>query len=228
MVYKKTNKTEERKDERRELIFKTAAKVFAEYGYQKTTVKHIADKVNISVGTFYLYFKSKEDIFEKLYAKIANIIEEINNYAIYEKEATVVEKFSRALASSAWVFKKYKELSKILMIEAVGLNPKFEQKYAEVMLKSSLNMVRTLEILKENGLITVPDVKIAAIAYEGAFNGIITYWLRTDDESDLYDYIFPTVVHELQALKIDFSNEDIKKYIEEIIKELDENEEKFI
>jgi len=88
-------------------------------------------------------------------------------------------------------------------------------------------MAKTLENLKQLDLISVPNVKIAAIAYEGAFNGIITYWLRANDESDLYEYIFPTVVCELQALKIDLGHEDIKKYIQEIIKELDDNEEKF-
>ena len=227
MVYKKSNKSEERKDEKRQLIFKSAAKVFAENGFHEASVKNIAEEAKISVGTFYLYFKNKEEIFEKLYDEMAKIIESVNYYALYKKGASVVEKFSRAITSSVWAYKKYNELAKILLIDAVGLNPTFEIKYAQIMSNACSNMAKTLENLKQLGLISVPNVKIAAIAYEGAFNGIITYWLRANDESDLYEYIFPTVVCELQALKIDLGHEDIKKYIQEIIKELDDNEEKF-
>lgn len=43
MVYRKSDKTEIRKDEKRKLIFETAAKVFAEKGYHQTSVKDIGD-----------------------------------------------------------------------------------------------------------------------------------------------------------------------------------------
>jgi len=133
MVYKKSNKSEERKDEKRQLIFKSAAKVFAENGFHEASVKNIAEEAKISVGTFYLYFKNKEEIFEKLYDEMAKIIESVNYYALYKKGASVVEKFSRAITSSVWAYKKYNELAKILLIDAVGLNPTFERKYAQIM-----------------------------------------------------------------------------------------------
>lgn len=222
MVYRKSHRTEERKDEKRKLIFETAAMVFAERGYHQTSVKDITDRAEISVGTFYLYFKNKEDIFEALYDETYQIMSSINNYAVYGKEAGVAERFSRALASSVWVYQKYKELAKILLIEAVGLNPRFEMKYSEIMLKTCENMEGILEDLKARGLVDIPDAKIAAIAYEGSSNHIVTYWLRNDPQTDLISYIYPLVVYLLQALKIEFRHEDIKQYIDGILRELED------
>lgn len=221
MVYKRSDKTEIRKDEKRKLIFETAAKVFAEKGYHQTSVKDITDTAQISVGTFYLYFKNKEDLFEKLYDEMEQIINKIKAYAFEKKAKTPSEKFANVEAASIWTYQKYRELSKILLIEAVGLNPSFEKKYADIMVKSCDSMEAILKHMKDIEIVDVPDTKVAAIAHEGAFNHAITYWLRIDDKSDLKLYTYPLTVLFLQALKIRFCPDDIERTISEIFLELD-------
>ncbi|WP_128894409.1 TetR/AcrR family transcriptional regulator [Longirhabdus pacifica] len=58
--------SEAHKEQRRADILQAAEKVFAEHGYEKTTMKHIMDEANVSRGGLYLYFSSKEDVFETL------------------------------------------------------------------------------------------------------------------------------------------------------------------
>lgn len=53
-------------DERQEQILDAAAKVIIRLGYDKTTMKDIADEASVSRGTIYLYFKGKEELFEAL------------------------------------------------------------------------------------------------------------------------------------------------------------------
>lgn len=224
MVYKKSDKTEIRKDEKRRLIFETAAKVFAEKGYHQTSVKDITDIAQISVGTFYLYFKNKEDLFEKLYDEMEQIVKKIEDYAHKKQSKIPSERFASVVAASIWAYKKYRELTKILLIEAVGLNERFEEKYADIMSRSCDNMEAILERFKEIGVIDVPDTKVAAIAYEGAFNHVITYWLRNCDKVDLEAYAYPLVVFSLQALKMSFCKEEIEKSIKEMFQELDDEE----
>lgn len=228
MVYRKSDKTELRKDEKRKLIFETAAKVFAEKGYHQTSVKDIADEANISVGTFYLYFKNKEDLFEKLYDEMEQIINNIKAYAFKKNTLVPAERFSNVVVASIWTYEKYRDLAKILLIEAVGLNTRFEKKYGDLMEKSCEDMEVTLNRLKDKGIIDVPDAKIAAIAHEGAFNHTITYWLRAEDKGDLKSYAYPLTVFLLQALKMDFNHEDIEKNIREMFEELDKAEEEFM
>ncbi|NJE84869.1 TetR/AcrR family transcriptional regulator [Thermococcus sp. CX2] len=46
----------------RERILKAAEELFAEKGYDKTTVDEIVEKAGVAKGTFYNYFKSKEEL----------------------------------------------------------------------------------------------------------------------------------------------------------------------
>ncbi len=52
----------EKDDEKRERILEAAKKLIFHYGYQKTTIADIAREADISVGSIYNFFKSKEDI----------------------------------------------------------------------------------------------------------------------------------------------------------------------
>lgn len=51
-------------EERKTEIFEAAKRLFAENGYDKTTVSDIVKEVGVSQGTFYWYFDSKEAILE--------------------------------------------------------------------------------------------------------------------------------------------------------------------
>ncbi|WP_050183317.1 TetR/AcrR family transcriptional regulator [Domibacillus robiginosus] len=50
----------------RALLLRIAADEFAEHGYHETKISTIVRKANVTQPTFYLYFKSKEAIFEEL------------------------------------------------------------------------------------------------------------------------------------------------------------------
>jgi AcrR family transcriptional regulator len=71
--------TKERKElekqKMRKLILDNAMKLFLEKGFENITIRHIAEKIEYSPATIYLYFKDKDEIiytlhregFEKLY-----------------------------------------------------------------------------------------------------------------------------------------------------------------
>lgn len=50
------------KQEREQEILATALDVFAEHGFEKASLDHIAERVGIGKGTIYLHFAGKEDI----------------------------------------------------------------------------------------------------------------------------------------------------------------------
>lgn len=54
---------EREKEQRREEIISAAQKVFFEKGLQAATMDDIADTAEVSKGTIYLYYKSKEDLY---------------------------------------------------------------------------------------------------------------------------------------------------------------------
>ncbi|MFC1434013.1 TetR family transcriptional regulator [Streptacidiphilus sp. N1-3] len=50
------------REETRELILRTALRLFAEHGYGRTTVRTIADECGLTERTVYRYFARKEDL----------------------------------------------------------------------------------------------------------------------------------------------------------------------
>jgi len=55
------------KEEMRSLILDAARKIFLEKGYYDTSMRNIADEIEYSPGTIYLYFKDKDEIFHALH-----------------------------------------------------------------------------------------------------------------------------------------------------------------
>jgi len=79
------------KEERKTGIISAALKLFSEKGFYITTIPDIAEKVGMSVGNFYNYFKSKDILAKELVLYISEYIgsqiREIN-----EKEISTEEK----------------------------------------------------------------------------------------------------------------------------------------
>ena len=55
------------KDDMRALILDAAREIFLEKGYELASIRSIAEKIDYSPGTIYLYFKDKDEIFHLLH-----------------------------------------------------------------------------------------------------------------------------------------------------------------
>jgi AcrR family transcriptional regulator len=67
MALRKRKSTKRRTgDESRQSILAAASDVFAEYGFEKASVREVAGRAGISVGGIYLYFRTKEELYTGL------------------------------------------------------------------------------------------------------------------------------------------------------------------
>jgi AcrR family transcriptional regulator len=64
-------KREQTKVQNREIILDAARKVFAELGFGATTVRDIIRATPLASGTFYNYFKSKEEVYQAIQDELA-------------------------------------------------------------------------------------------------------------------------------------------------------------
>jgi AcrR family transcriptional regulator len=78
------------KEEKKELIMKTALNLFAKRGFYNTTIADIAREMGMSVGNMYNYFPSKESLAKELLIytskKFGEEIRKINEMDISSKE----------------------------------------------------------------------------------------------------------------------------------------------
>lgn len=66
------------KEEMRQLILSAARAIFLEKGYTQTSIRNIADKIDYSPGTIYLYFREKDEIFHALHEEgFARLLEKM-------------------------------------------------------------------------------------------------------------------------------------------------------
>jgi len=56
-------------DNKKNKLYEAAKGIFYEFGYKKTSVNDITSKAGVAKGTFYIYFKSKADIFALIWTK---------------------------------------------------------------------------------------------------------------------------------------------------------------
>ncbi|MCP4613383.1 MAG: TetR/AcrR family transcriptional regulator [Planctomycetes bacterium] len=59
---------QEHREFRRQQILNAAWECFAEKGYQETTIRVIAERMNLSTGIIYSYFKGKDDLLEAIHS----------------------------------------------------------------------------------------------------------------------------------------------------------------
>lgn len=70
----KMGKIDLNKKKKREALLNTAFELFTTQGIHKTTINNIVETAGVAKGTFYLYFKDKYDIRNKLIAHKATLI----------------------------------------------------------------------------------------------------------------------------------------------------------
>ena len=80
-------------DERRNEILDAAEKLFAGKGYIKTTINDILQEVGIAKGTFYYYFKSKEEVMDAVAERYIDMGTEAVKIVAEDKKLTALEKF---------------------------------------------------------------------------------------------------------------------------------------
>ncbi len=80
---------------RRKEIIQAAKVLFEEQGYENTPVEHIINAAKIAKGTFYYYFKTKQDILNEIVNDISQqmywLIEELSK----SRSITAMEKINR-------------------------------------------------------------------------------------------------------------------------------------
>jgi len=182
------------KEQRKMAILKAAQQLFFKKGYQSVSVESIARKAQISKGTVYLYFNSKEEIYaqillydiEKFNKEVSDIIDK------GESAADVLRKFSDVYVN---FFLNDRELFRILMtfmLQADHLN--FSEEMNNHMIRTTNKSVEVVNMILKRGFETGEFcnrkyfIKGRNVVW-GLLNGVISLHLFTGKESTRKDRI---------------------------------------
>ncbi|MFN8429397.1 MAG: TetR/AcrR family transcriptional regulator [Spirosomataceae bacterium] len=87
------DRKEREKEEMKARILEAAKKLFLENGFEKTSIRNIAEEIEYSPGTIYLYFKDKNDLLFALHQQAFGVL-----MASFMNVATISDPFERLIA----------------------------------------------------------------------------------------------------------------------------------
>ncbi|GAA4443642.1 TetR/AcrR family transcriptional regulator [Phytohabitans houttuyneae] len=104
----------------RELILQTALRLFAERGYERTTMRAIADAAGLSASNAYYYFRSKDHLVQQFYTEIQRRHREESAEAL--SRTGLVDRLRGVLHAGVTVMAPYHEFAGSFV--GVAINPK--------------------------------------------------------------------------------------------------------
>lgn len=111
-----SEKTPDRKAERRQAIVATAARLFAVKGYANCEMESVAAEHGVAKGTLYLYFKSKQELFCACVDQGMRALQETVQAAA-EGEAAPFDRISAAIRAYLLFFERHPEQVELLIQE---------------------------------------------------------------------------------------------------------------
>lgn len=167
-------------------ILDAAIQVFSEKGYYAAAVDDIVRASDTSKGSFYHFFPSKQGIFLALVDQFSALMVERVQAAI-ARERGALGKVDAALGAVLETLAGHRRLARILLVEAAGLGHAFQTKLLEVHAGFAQAIQAHLDRAVEEGSIPPLDTEIAAYAWLGAINEVVTRWLFAGAPDPLED-----------------------------------------
>jgi len=180
----RAKKSEIIKKEKRNLFIISALSVFEEKGFNNTRIKDITDKAETSVGNFYNYFKSKEEVFEVIInGLITLMLGRFKELFVYFQDNRIppISAVKDLFRGYAKLFKAKKETFLIFIEQMGGINNKYRMKRNDIIDNFSNEVEEIILKLVENGART-QNPKVTARVWTSTVLGVFDWWIRSNFE----------------------------------------------
>lgn len=180
-------------------IFETSMKLFAEKGYDATSVEEITATVGVAKGTLYYHFSSKEEIFNFLIEEGVKLLKNSIEIKTQKLEKTI-DKLRAIILIEIKVMIKYEDFMTILLSQIWGNEPR-NNNCKKIIFEYIKIIEKIIKIGIEKGEIIDGDPEIIATEIFGITCSSLVYKLKTDKELDvkkLYIEYDKTVLRGLQ------------------------------
>jgi Transcriptional regulator len=197
---------EKERENRRSAILKAARKLFFDRGFKSVTVDNIAAKAEVSKGSVYLYFKSKEEIYTQILINdnIAAFEDLKNKFSA--KEAPAAELLLGFADNYINYFLNDNELFRILMTFMLHADDMIltDEQNSQLLQTTNDNIHFVSEILQkgvDSGEFS-PTINIrqAQNAIWGLLNGVISLYLFVGNPVKRAEIIHSTVKNSLNII----------------------------
>lgn len=209
-----------RKTNTRQLIIEAAINEFLEKGYENTTLRNICKKANTTTGSFYFFFKDKDELFKEIVSPLeknidyilSNMLDSHNTLSNFTTTPIIVDK-NDIIINFKYIFSVFMQYQK----EAIILFNKSQKSYKENFLNSIIesytqaNLKFLLELKLRNHIassINEYSLKMYFKCFFTAFIDLVTSNLSYDEMEEQLQFLISMVYGSWEEL---FNNHFNKK-----------------
>lgn len=163
---------EREKHEKRRMILDTAMQLFIEEGYDSVSIRKIADKIEYSPATIYLYFQDKDDIYHSLQQE---------GFRIFLEALSLSESVADPVGRVTDLGQRYirfgienPEYYDLMFISRSPMKKVDGLKDWKEGVESYLVLLRTVQFAMENGLFTSKDPHVVASGLWSLVHGLVS------------------------------------------------------
>jgi AcrR family transcriptional regulator len=173
---------------KRREILDAAARVFARDGFHPTTMAQVAAEAEVAVGTLYLYFKTKENLYFSLVEeKVAELLFHLRAASL--RCPTAREKLRSVVVAELQFFARNREFFRIHFFTRSGLaSLSKDESGARVDRQHSAYLEIISAIIKQgidDGDLRAAPCADLAQAFVGMLHSVVGKWVVGDDQESL-------------------------------------------
>jgi AcrR family transcriptional regulator len=188
------NRYQRRKERTRRELLAAAKAVLAEKGYHDTKVADIAAAADIGVGTFYLYYPTKDALFLELVEETARALQED-----IARARDQVEDPAEKIRAANLAFYRFAQANRELLKIVFGHGNTFNQLLRQVYVMFVADATERVQDGIERGAFRSLPPQVVANAMVGMAAQVVSWWIEQEGPSpeEMADTMTDFVLHGL-------------------------------
>lgn len=191
-------------------LIESAIRIFQQKGFQMTRVSDIVADAGVAQGTFYNYFKSKEEIFREICNEFIvqvqqKFIERTEHMFDGDTSDEVVQNVHQVVRDLFQIYHENLDVAELLFREGIGNGGIFKEIY-EGMLALFLELIEEqVEKAINRGFIHIEDAQFGSVFLFGLFERSLLYFMLIQKTTDLEKLERVMVDFVLKGLSFDYN-----------------------
>ena len=169
-------------DEKLQQILEHSARIFAEKGFDGTSIREISRATGMSLAGLYYYFRTKEELLCLIQERcLVTLLE--NAGKVQESGKSAREKIALFVHNHLGFFLHNMDEMKVMSREDTALTADYERRILDLKRRYVKALVDMVEELQRNEHAAKINVRVAALALFGMMNWIYTWYNPRRDPS---------------------------------------------
>jgi AcrR family transcriptional regulator len=166
------NRKERQKEELKTKILQSAKELFIEKGYDGTSIRNIAERIEYSPTTIYLHFKDKDEIFHSLHQEGFRLLNQY--FKVLENVADPFERLKTVCRAYIKFALENKEFYDLMFISRVPMNCIDEKEGWDEGKRSFESLVTTVQQCIDRGYFTGMDAENVSFTVWAMVHGVVS------------------------------------------------------